>query len=76
VLRHQNPSGDLTSIVERSLSELLEREMKRRFAQTASQSGAWLASKLVPDRTPATRALVPEQTRAARAVAPVRSMGI
>jgi hypothetical protein len=33
LLRHQNPSGDLTSIVERALSELLEREMKRRFAQ-------------------------------------------
>jgi hypothetical protein len=33
LLRHQNPSGDLASIVERALSELLEREMKRRFAQ-------------------------------------------
>ena len=36
LLRHQNPSGDLTSIVERALSELLEREMKRRFAQTST----------------------------------------
>jgi hypothetical protein len=34
LLRHQNPSGDLTGIVERALRELLERTMKRRFAQT------------------------------------------
>jgi hypothetical protein len=34
LFRHQNPSGDLTSIVERAISELLERTMKRRFAQT------------------------------------------
>jgi hypothetical protein len=34
LLRHQNPSGDLTFIVERALGELLERTMKRRFAQT------------------------------------------
>src|SRR5262245_61467123 len=34
LLRHQNPNGDLASIVERALSELLERTMKRRFAQT------------------------------------------
>jgi hypothetical protein len=33
LFRHQNPSGDLTSIVERAISELLERTMKRRFAQ-------------------------------------------
>lgn len=34
LLRHQNPGGDLVSIIERAISELLEREMKRRFAQT------------------------------------------
>jgi hypothetical protein len=34
LLRHQNPSGDLTVIVERALHELLERTMKQRFAQT------------------------------------------
>ena len=34
LLRHQNPSGDLASIVERALGELLQREMKRRFAQS------------------------------------------
>jgi hypothetical protein len=34
LFRHQNPSGDLTGIVERAISELLERTMKRRFAQT------------------------------------------
>jgi hypothetical protein len=33
LFRHQNPSGDLTNIVERAISELLERTMKRRFAQ-------------------------------------------
>jgi hypothetical protein len=33
LFRHQNPSGDLTSTVERAISELLERTMKRRFAQ-------------------------------------------
>jgi hypothetical protein len=33
LFRHQNPSGDLTSIVERAISELLERTMTRRFAQ-------------------------------------------
>lgn len=36
LLRHQNPTGDLARIVERALSELLERETKRRFAQTKS----------------------------------------
>lgn len=36
LLRHQNPSGDLAKIVERALTELLEREMKRRFAQTST----------------------------------------
>lgn len=34
LLRHQNPSGDLASILERALGELLQREMKRRFAQS------------------------------------------
>jgi hypothetical protein len=34
LFRHQNPSGDLTGIVERALRELLERTMQRRFAQT------------------------------------------
>jgi hypothetical protein len=34
LLRHQNPSGDLASIIERAVSQLFEREMKRRFAQT------------------------------------------
>jgi hypothetical protein len=33
LFRHQNPSGDLARIVERAISELLERTMKRRFAQ-------------------------------------------
>jgi hypothetical protein len=33
LMRHQNPSGDITRIVERALKELLERTMKRRFAQ-------------------------------------------
>jgi hypothetical protein len=33
LFRHQNPSGDLTSIVERAIGELLERTMKRRFSQ-------------------------------------------
>jgi hypothetical protein len=36
LLRHQNPSGEITSIVERALRELLERTLKRRFAQTGS----------------------------------------
>jgi hypothetical protein len=36
LLRHQNPSGEITRIVERALSELLERTLKQRFAQTAS----------------------------------------
>jgi hypothetical protein len=36
--RHQNPSGDLTGIVERALRELLERTMKRRFAQTRASA--------------------------------------
>jgi hypothetical protein len=36
LFRHQNPSGEITSIVERALRELLERTLKRRFAQTAS----------------------------------------
>jgi len=34
LLRHQNPSGDLASIVERALRELLQSTMKRRFAKT------------------------------------------
>jgi hypothetical protein len=34
LLRHQNPSGDLASIIERAVSQLFEHEMKRRFAQT------------------------------------------
>jgi hypothetical protein len=38
LFRHQNPSGDLTSIVERAISELLERTMKRRFAQTRASA--------------------------------------
>jgi hypothetical protein len=33
LLRHQNPSGDVVSIVERALRELFERTMKRRFAK-------------------------------------------
>jgi hypothetical protein len=36
LLRHQNPSGEITRIVELALRELLERTLKRRFAQTAS----------------------------------------
>jgi hypothetical protein len=41
LLRHQNPTGDMTSIVERALRELLEREMKRRFGKSdaAGQRG-------------------------------------
>jgi hypothetical protein len=38
LFRHQNPSGDLTCIVERALRELLERTMKRRFAQTRASA--------------------------------------
>jgi hypothetical protein len=38
LFRHQNPSGDLTGIVERALRELLERTMKRRFAQTRTSA--------------------------------------
>jgi hypothetical protein len=38
LFRHQNPSGDLTVIVERAISELLERTMKRRFAQTRASA--------------------------------------
>jgi hypothetical protein len=34
LLRHQNPSGDLARILERAVSELHERTMKQRFAQT------------------------------------------
>lgn len=34
LLGHQNPNGDLARIVERAVSELLEHELKRRFAQT------------------------------------------
>jgi hypothetical protein len=34
LFRHQNPSGELTTIIERAISELLERTMQRRFAQT------------------------------------------
>jgi hypothetical protein len=36
LLRHQNPSGEITRIVERALRELLERTLKRRFAQMGS----------------------------------------
>jgi hypothetical protein len=36
LLRHQNPHGEITCIVERALRELLERTLKRRFAQTGS----------------------------------------
>jgi len=36
LLRHQYPSGDLAQVVERAISELLAREMKRRFGQTDS----------------------------------------
>jgi hypothetical protein len=36
LLRHQNPSGEITRIVERALRELLERTLKQRFAQTGS----------------------------------------
>jgi hypothetical protein len=36
LLRHQNPSGEITRIVERALAELLERTLKQRFAQTSS----------------------------------------
>jgi hypothetical protein len=36
LLRHQNPSGEITRIVERALRELLERTLKERFAQSAS----------------------------------------
>jgi hypothetical protein len=35
LLRHQNPKGEITSIIERALRELLERTLKQRFAQTA-----------------------------------------
>jgi hypothetical protein len=38
LFRHQNPSGDLTGIVERAIGELLERTMKRRFAQTRAST--------------------------------------
>jgi hypothetical protein len=38
LFRHQNPSGELTSIVERAIRELLERTMKRRFAQTRASA--------------------------------------
>jgi hypothetical protein len=38
LFRHQNPSGDLTGIVERALRELLERTMKRRFGQTRASA--------------------------------------
>jgi hypothetical protein len=34
LLRHQNPGGDLTVIVVRALSELHERTLKKRFAQS------------------------------------------
>jgi hypothetical protein len=46
LLRHQNPSGDLTSIIERAVSELLEREMKRRFAQTSTPKRRVAADRL------------------------------
>jgi hypothetical protein len=36
LLRHQNPSGEITRIVERALRELLECTLKRRFAQPGS----------------------------------------
>jgi hypothetical protein len=36
LLRHQNPSGEIAHIVERALRELLERTLKRRFAQSGS----------------------------------------
>jgi hypothetical protein len=36
LLRHQYPSGEITRIIERALRELLERTLKRRFAQTGS----------------------------------------
>jgi hypothetical protein len=42
LFRHQNPSGEITRIVERALHELLERTLKRRFAQrdTPTRQGA------------------------------------
>jgi 5-methylcytosine-specific restriction endonuclease McrA len=37
LLRHQNPSGDLATIIERALRVLLEREKKQRFGQTSAR---------------------------------------
>jgi hypothetical protein len=39
LLRHQNPRGEITCIVERALRELLERTLKQRFAQVGSPRG-------------------------------------
>lgn len=38
LLRHQNPSGDLTQIIERAIKELFERTMKKRFAQRSERT--------------------------------------
>jgi hypothetical protein len=40
LLRHQNPSGDLATIIERALRVLLEREKKQRFGQTSARKRA------------------------------------
>jgi hypothetical protein len=50
--RHQNPSGDLASIVERAISELLERTMKRRFAQARRPRAVRDEDRSIPTAAP------------------------
>jgi hypothetical protein len=52
LLRHQNPSGDMTSIVERALCELIKREMKRRFGQTNAEPRGTREAARVPAARP------------------------
>jgi hypothetical protein len=40
LLRRQNPSGDLATIIERALRVLLEREKKQRFGHTSARKRA------------------------------------
>jgi len=61
LLRHQNPSGDLARIVERALSELLEREMKRPFAKVEKPTRESARSR--PSATREVRASDPRKSR-------------
>jgi hypothetical protein len=66
LLRHQNPSGDLTSIVERALSELLGRTLKQRFAQTNALERPVARANARPRPDVAVKAKVQSNTSASK----------